>query len=359
MRGHVEAQAAMFSYFSPESRVPKEHPLRSIKAYADELLRALSRQFEQMYAKTGRPSIPPERLLKATLLMALYSVRSERLMCEALDYNILFRWFLDMNLEEPSLDQSNFSRLRQRLVEHDVARGFFDSVVKRARHEQLLSDDHFTVDGTLIEAWASLKSFRRKDRSDNDPGSDGMVDFKGEKRTNATHESSSDPDAKLMRKGLGKEAKLSYGEHVLMENRHGFCVDVIITAATAKETDAACAMLERQRRKGRRPATLGGDKGYHEQGFIAWLRQHGIIPHVALNAARPTTGVDRRTTRQRSYEISQRKRKLVEQIFGWKKTVGGLRKTRVRGMAKNQCQAYLTAAAYNLLRMSRLRPIMG
>src|SRR4051812_23759782 len=298
MRGHVESQASMFSYFSPESRVPPRHPLRSIKAYADELLRGLSGQFEQMYAKTGRPSsIPPERLLKASLLMALYSVRSERLFCEALDYNILFRWFLNMNLEEASLDQSNFSRLRERLVEHDVARSFFDSVVKRARQQQLLSDEHFTVDGTLIEAWASLKSFRRKDGGDNDPGADGMVDFKGEKRTNATHESTSDPDAKLMRKGLGKEAKLSYGEHVLMENRHGLCVDVIITAATAKETDAACAMLQRQRRKGLRPATVGGDKGYHEQSFIAWLRRRGIIPHVALNASRPTTGVDRRTTR--------------------------------------------------------------
>jgi transposase len=359
MRGHVEAQASMFSYFSPESRVPSEHPLRAIKAYADELLRGLSRQFAQMYAKGGRPSIPPERLLKATLLMALYSVRSERLFCEALDYNILFRWFLDMNLEEASLDQSNFSRLRTRLVEHDVARRFFDAVVKRAQQDKLLSDEHFTVDGTLIEAWASLKSFRRKDGGDNDPGADGMVDFKGEKRTNATHESTSDPDAKLMRKGLGKEAKLSYAEHVLMENRHGLCVDVIITAASAKETDAACAMLQRQRRKGLRPATVGGDKGYHEQGFIAWLRHRRIIPHVALNAARPTKGVDRRTTRHESYQISQRKRKLVEQIFGWKKTVGGLRKTRVRGMAKNQCQAYLTAAAYNLLRMSRLRPITG
>ena len=300
MRGHVEPQGSMFSNFTAESRVPKQHPLRSIKAYADQLLRALSRQFEQMYAKTGRPSIPPERLLKSTLLMALYSVRSERLFCEALDYNI------------------HFSRLRQRLVEHDVARSFFDSVVKRARREQLLSDEHFTVDGTLIEAWASLKSFRRKDRSDDDPGADGMVDFKGEKRSNATHDSTTDPEAKLMRKGFGKEAKLSYGEHVLMENRHGLCVDVIITAATAKETDAACAMLQRQQRKGLRPATVGGDKGYHEQGFIAWLRERGIIPHVALNASRPTTGVDRRTTRHAGYQISQRKRKLVEQIFGWK-----------------------------------------
>src|SRR6187455_1487517 len=227
MRGHVEPQGSMFSYFSPESRVPTAHPLRSIKAYADQLLRGLSRQFEQMYARTGRPSIPPERLLKATLLMALYSVRSERLFCEALDYNILFRWFLDMNLEEATLDQSNFSRLRQRLVEHDVARHFFDSVVKRAQREQLLSDEHFTVDGTLIEAWASLKSFKKKDAVEapppDDPGNP-TVNFRGEKRSNETHESTTDPEANLARKSHGTPAKLSFSAHSLMENRNGLLV---------------------------------------------------------------------------------------------------------------------------------------
>jgi transposase len=343
----------MFSYFSAESRVPADHPLRSIKGYADTVLRGLNAQLERMYASTGRPSIPPERLLKASLLIALYSVRSDRLFCETLDYNILFRWFLDMSLEEPTLDQSNFTRWRERVIEYDVARQFFDAVVKQARGAGLLSDEHFSVDGTLIEAWASMKSFRRKDGSGNDPGPDGMVDFKGEKRSNATHESSTDPEAKLMRKGAGKEAKLSFGEHVLMDNRNGLCVDVQVTCATTKETDAARTLLQRQKRKGVLPTTLGADKGYHESEFIAWLRQRGIIPHLAVNERRPTTGMDRRTTRHNSYAISQCKRKLVEQIFGWKKSIGGLRKTRLKGLIKNQCQAYLVAAAYNLLRMSR------
>ena len=287
----------MFSYFSPESRVPTAHPLRSIKAYADQLLRGLSRQFEQMYARTGRPSIPPERLLKATLLMALYSVRSERLFCEALDYNILFRWFLDMNLEEATLDQSNFSRLRQRLVEHDVARHFFDSVVKRAQREQLLSDEHFTVDGTLIEAWASLKSFRRKDRSDNDPGADGMVDFKGEKRSNATHESSTDPEAKLMRKGFGKEAKLSFMGHTLMENRSGLIVAATLTQATGTvERKAAEEMIVRHS-PGARRITLGADKGYDAAAFVADMRALNVTPHIAQNISGRRSAVDARTTR--------------------------------------------------------------
>src|SRR5918911_101375 len=228
MRGHVDPQGSMFSYFSPESRVPADHPLRTIKAYADTTLKRLSSKLDALYADSGRPSIPPERLLKASLLIALYTVRSDRLFCEMLDYNILFRWFLDMDLEQPGLDQSNFSRLRERLVQEDLARAFFDSVVKQAREKGLLSDEHFTVDGTLIEAWASLKSFKRKDGPPPTPGGDdsGMVDFRGEKRTNATHQSSSDPDAKLMRKSKRQEAKLSYGAHVLMENRNGMCVDV-------------------------------------------------------------------------------------------------------------------------------------
>jgi transposase len=228
MRGHLDPQALMFSYFSPEARVPVAHPLRSIKGYADAALKSLSRDFDELYATTGRPSIPPERLLKASLLIALYSVRSDRLFCEMLDYNILFRWFLDMNLEERGLDQSNFSRLRERLVESKVAVRFFDAVVGEARKLNLLSDEHFTVDGTLIEAWASTaKSLRRKDGPPDAGGPDdqGMVNIRGERRSNATHTSATDPDAKLMRKGKGKESKLSYGGHALMENRHGLCVD--------------------------------------------------------------------------------------------------------------------------------------
>lgn len=361
MRGHVDPQAAMFTYFSPESRVPSSHPLRSIKGYADAALRSLSRDFDTLYADIGRPSIPPERLLKASLLIALYSVRSDRMFCEMLDYNILFRWFLDMNLEQGGLDQSNFSRLRERLDDSPVACRFFDAVVAQARREKLLSDEHFTVDGTLIEAWASTaKSLRRKDGPPGDgPGDDGMVNIRGERRGNATHESATDPDAKLMRKGKGREAKLSYGGHALMENRHGLCVDLTITSALTTEPQAAKDMLDRQRRKRVRPTTLSADKGYHSKDFVAHLRRRKIAPHVAMIEGRKTPGLDRRTTRHDSYAVSQRKRKRIEEIFGWMKAYGGLRRTFGRGLRRVQLHAYLVGAAYNLLRLSRLRPLTG
>jgi len=362
MRGHLEPQASMFSYFSPEARVPAAHPLRSIKSYADTALKLLSRDFDELYAVTGRPSIPPERLLKASLLIALYSVRSDRLFCEMLDYNILFRWFLDMNLEERGLDQSNFSRLRERLVESDVACRFFDAVVNQARKLELLSDEHFTVDGTLIEAWASTaKSLRRKDGPPGGGGPDdqGMVNIRGERRSNATHTSATDPDSKLMRKGKGKESKLSYGGHALMENRHGLCVDLKITSAVDTETEAAKAMLDRQRRKRVRPSTLGTDKGYHSKDFVAHLRGRKIAPHIAMIEGRKTPGLDRRTTRHPGYAVSQRKRKRVEEIFGWMKAYGGLRRTLARGLGRVQLHAYLVGAAYNLLRLARLQPLTG
>lgn len=362
MRGHLDPQASMFSYFAPEARVPVAHPLRSIKGYADTVLRSLSRDFDELYAVTGRPSIPPERLLKASLLIALYSVRSDRLFCEMLDYNILFRWFLDMNLEERGLDQSNFSRLRERLVESELACRFFDAVVAEARKLDLLSDEHFTVDGTLIEAWASTaKSMRRKDRPPDAGGPDdqGMVNIRGERRSNATHTSATDGDAKLMRKGKGKESKLSYGGHALMENRHGLCVDLKITSAVATETEAAKAMLERQRRKRVRPSTLGADKGYHSKDFVAHLRRRKIAPHIAMIDGRKTPGLDARTTRHAGYAVSQRKRKRVEEIFGWMKVYGGLRRTMARGLRRVQLHAYLVGAAYNLLRLARLQPLTG
>lgn len=356
MRGKVDPQAGLFAYFSPESRVPEKHPLRAIKACADQALRALSREFDTLYSSTGRPSIAPERLLKGQLLIALYSVRSDRALCEQLDYNLLFRWFLDMSLDEPGLDQSNFSRLRERLVETDVAQRFFDEVVKMARRASLLSDEHFTVDGTLIEAWASLKSIRPKDGPPPPSGGDGsgMVDFKGERRTNATHESSTDPEAKLMRKGNGQPAKLSYGGHALMDNRFGLCVDLAVSDSRTHETVVARAMLARQRRKHRHPRTLGADKGYCTRGFIEHLRAQGIAPHIARIEGRRTPGLDARTRRHESYRQSQRKRKRVEEIFGWLKTLGGLRKSRFIGMAKTQLYAYLAATAYNLLRIGRL-----
>jgi transposase len=361
MRGQLDPQASMFSYFSPETRVPAAHPLRSIKGYADTALKLLSRDFDELYASTGRPSIPPERLLKASLLIALYSVRSDRLFCEMLDYNMLFRWFLDMNLEERGLDQSNFSRLRERLVESKVAVRFFDAVVGEARKLNLLSDEHFTVDGTLLEAWASTaKSLRRKDGPPAaGPDDQGMVNLRGERRSNATHTSATDPDAKLMRKGKGKESKLSYGGHALMENRHGLCVDLKVTSALATETEAAKALLERQRRKRVQPSTLGADKGYHSKDFVAHLRRRRIAPHIATIDGRKTPGLDRRTTRHAGYAVSQRKRKRVEEIFGWMKAYGGLRRTLMRGLGRVQLHAYLVAAASNLLRLARLQPLTG
>jgi transposase len=363
MRGHLDPQASMFTYFSPETRVPSTHPLRSIKGYADTVLKSLNRDFDELYASCGRPSIPPERLLKASLLIALYSVRSDRMFCEMLDYNILFRWFLDMNLEERSLDQSNFSRLRERLVDTELACRFFDAVVAQARQLKLLSDEHFTVDGTLIEAWASTaKSMRPKDGPpDAGGGSDdqGMVNFRGERRSNATHRSATDEDAELRRKGKGKETKLSYAGHALMENRNGLCVDLQVTKATQAETEAAKAMLERQRRKRVRPTSLGADKGYHSKDFVAHLRRRKIVPHIAMMKGRKTPGLDGRTTRHAGYAASQRKRKRVEEIFGWMKEYGGLRRTLARGLRRVQLHAYIVGAAYNLLRLARLQPMTG
>jgi IS5 family transposase len=267
-----------------------------------------------------------------------------------------------MNLEERGLDQSNFSRLRERLVESKVAVRFFDAVVGEARQLNLLSDEHFTVDGTLIEAWASTaKSLRRKDSPPDSGGPDdqGMVNIRGERRSNATHTSATDPDAKLMRKGKGKESRLSFGGHALMENRHGLCVDLKITSAVVTETEAAKAMLERQRRKRVRPGTLGADKGYHSKDFVAHLRRRKIAPHIAMIDGRKTPGLDARTTRHGGYAVSQRKRKRVEEIFGGMKTYGGLRRPMARGLGRVQLHAYLVGAAYNLLRLARLQPLTG
>jgi len=356
MRGHVDPQGSMFSYFSVEERVPTDHPLRRVKAQADVVLAAMSKEFEAMYASVGRPSIAPERLLKATLLIALYSVRSDRLFCEMLDYNMLFRWFLDMDLEERAFDHSSFSKNRARLIEHDIARGFFAGAVRQAQAQGLLSDEHFTVDGTLIESWASFKSLQRKDGTPPKSGADGtgMVDFKGEKRSNATHQSRTDPEAKLMRKGNGQPAKLSFGAHALMENRSGLLIDVSITDARLFEPKAAAPMLDRRRQARRRLRTLGADRGYHNKGFVAWLRDRNIAPHIARIDGRCAPGLDGRTTRHESYRLSQRQRKRIEEIFGWMKSVGGLRRSRFVGIAKTQLAAYLVGAAYNLLRMARM-----
>ncbi|WP_230968828.1 IS5 family transposase [Nitrogeniibacter aestuarii] len=356
MRGQLDPQSSMFHYFSAESRVPADHPLRAVKQLADRALDAISGELNALYSSVGRPSIPPERLLKGQLLIALYSIRSDRQFCEQLDYNILFRWFLDMNLESASLDQSNFSRLRERLVVTDIARRFFDEVVCLARRERLLSSDHFTVDGTLIDAWASFKSFKRKDGEPPKDGGDGtgMVDFKGEKRSNATHQSTTDPESRLMRKGNGQPAKLSYGGHVLMENRNGLCVDILVTESTQAEHRAASQMLTRARRRRIHPKSLAADKGYHVKDFVSQLREHEIRPHIARIENRKTPGLDGRTTRTEGYRSSQKKRKRVEEIFGWLKTIGGMRKSRFVGRAKTQMAAFISGAAYNLLRIAKL-----
>lgn len=296
--------------------------------------------FKVMYSKTGRPSIPPERLLKAQLLIALYSVRSDRMFCEQLDDNILFRWFLDMNLEESSFDATSFTKNRERLLAHEVSLKFFDAVVRQARQQDLLSDDHYD--------------------SDNPPkggGRNPTVDFHGENRSNQTHQSTTDKEARLMRKGSGKEARLSFSGHALMENRNGLCVDLSVGEATGRaEREAALAMLSRQGRKRVCPKTLGADKGYHASDFIDALRGKNIIPHIARVRNRKTSGLDGRTTRHAGYTVSQRIRKWVEEIFGWFKTVGGLRKTQFKGIKRTQEYAFMVGAAYNLIRMSKLIP---
>jgi len=360
MRGTDTKQASMLSLMTPEKRVPVSHPLRVIKDLAEAVLKELSPVFDEMYATEGRPSTPPERLLKATLLMALYTTRSERLFCEQLDYNILFRWFLDMNMDEKGIDHSTFTKNRDRLLRHRVAELFFYEVVGQAQRAGLMSDEHFTVDGTLIEAWASLKSFRPKgekpeDRSPPDDKGNPSVDFHGETRSNDTHESTTDPEARLARKGSGKEAKLSYSQHALMENRNGLLVDLrILPASGTAEREAALRMLD-EALPGNRPITLGADKGYDTRNFVAETRARNVTPHVAQNTTdRRRSAIDDRTTRHSGYSISQRLRKRVEEIFGWMKTVGNFRRTRFRGLERTELASFFVGAAYNLLRMAKL-----
>ena len=358
MRGRRDPQVTMLTFIDLESRVPPDHPVRTIKAVADRALAALSGEFDQMYAEDGRPSIPPERLLKASLLIALYSVRSERAFCEELDYHLLFRWFLDMNLVEPSFDPTTFTKNRERLLKHHVGQQLFDEVVLEADQRGLLSDEHFTVDGTLIEAVASLKSFKPKEgeppSDDGDPGNPS-VDFHGEKRSNATHQSTTDPEARLFKKGKGKEAKLVFMAHALMENRNGLLTDFQVTSATGtSERDAVPVLLDQAKERGFHPQTLGADKGYDTRGCVAAMRKRRVTPHVAQNIRGRRSAIDGRTTRHPGYAVSQRIRKRVEEIFGWMKTVGGLRRTRYRGLDKTGLAGYLVATAYNLVRMAKL-----
>jgi transposase len=362
MRGSDEQTAALFSYVSCEARVPKDHPLRPIRSIVDEALEVLSADFERLYAKLGRPSIPPEKLLRALLVQAFYSIRSERQLMEQLDYNLLFRWFVGLAMDAPVWDVTVFTKNRERLLDGDVAAKFMSAVLKQGRIKSLLSNDHFSVDGTLIEAWASMKSFRRKDGSDEPPdhGRNGERDFRGEKRSNDTHASTTDPEAKLYRKANGQESKLCFMGHLLMENRNGLIVDAKLTEASGTaEREAALAMLEGHR-TGKRRITVGGDKGFDVQEFIAELRALGITAHFAMNNYLTKTGkrrksvIDGRTTRHAGYDISLRIRKRIEEGFGWIKTVAVLRKTRHRGTDRVGWMFTLAATACNLVRLPKL-----
>jgi transposase len=344
----------MLLAITPDQMIPNDHPIRRIKPIVERVLRQLSPTFAAMYADRGRPSIPPEHLLKASLLIALYSMRSERQFCERLRYDLLFKWFLDLNISDPGFDASSFSKNRERLLEHDVARHFFSAVVAEARRLRLLSAEHFTVDGSLLEAWASLKSYRPRDEEDGPRGGgrNPDVDFRGKRRSRESHDSRSDPEALLFRKGNAQPAKLSFMGHLLTENRHGLVVDVELTPADGyAERHAALTML---RRRSRRRVTVGADKGYDSADFVAALRAEGITPHVAQNTSGRRSAIDARTTRHRGYAHSQRRRKMVEEVFGWMKTVGGGRKLRYRGVARNRLWVELNAAAYNLIRIARL-----
>lgn len=353
MRGKADAQVTMLSLVTPEHLVPGDHPIREIKPIVDKALQELSPIFNRMYARTGRPSIPPEHLLKSCILIALYSVRSERQFCERLQYDLLFKWFLDLNITDAAFDASTFCKNKERLLEHEVSREFFGAVLQEARQRKLLSGDHFTVDGTLFEAWASIKSFRPRDGEDDTPSGGGRnpsIDFHGERRKNDTHRSTTDVETLLAKKGKGKEARLCFAGHVLMENRNGLVVDVSMTRATGTaEREAGLQMLERVRKS--RRATIGADKNYDTADFVRRCRKMNITPHVSR---RQTSIVDGRTTRHAGYLTSQRIRKRVEEIFGWVKTVGGGRKLRYKGVERNRLWWEFTAAAYNLLRMAKL-----
>src|SRR5246127_318737 len=360
MRGEDEGSEGLFSYVSCSARVPKDHPLRTIRRLVDGALEALSGDFAKLYAKLGRPSIPPEKLLRALLLQAFYSVRSERQLMEQLGYNLLLRWFVGLSLDAAIWDVTVFTKNRERLIEGDIASKFMAAVLNQERVKTLLSDDHFSVDGTLIEAWASMKSFRPKDGSGAPPapGRNGERDFHGEKRSNETHASVTDPDARLYRKGPGQPAKLAYLGHVLMENRHALVIDTRLTLATGTaEREAALEMVAD--RPGNHRITLGADKAYDVAAFVTDLRDYGVTPHVAQNTTNRRSAIDGRTTRHPGYAVSGRVRKRIEEVFGWAKTAAGFRKTRHRGVARVGWMFTLTATAYNLVRLPKLVGAMG
>lgn len=356
MRGVDHRNDTLFSYVRPDSRVPRNHPLRPIRRITDAALAALSDRFEAMYSEIGRPSIPPEKLLRALLLQAFYSIRSERQLMEQMNYNLLFRWFVGLSVDEPVWVPTVFTKNRDRMLDGDIAAAFMDEVLNQDEVKDLLSAEHFSVDGTLIQAWASMKSFRRKDGKDEPPGpgGNGTRDFHKEKRSNETHASTTDPDARLARKGAGKEAKLSFTGHLLMENRNGLVIDTRLTPATGTaERDAAIAMLNEV--PGGHRITVGADKAYDTADFVAQLRAMTVTPHVARNInAHRGSNIDGRTTRHAGYELSQVIRKRIEEANGWIKTVGEMARTLHRGVDRVGWMFQLRATAYNLVRLPKL-----
>jgi transposase len=365
MRGKPQAQTDFLTLVNLNACVPAAHPLRTIKQHVDGVLQKLSPLLDQLYAQEGRPSIPPEQLLKARVLSALYSVRSERLFCEQLGYNLLWLWFLDREFSQGSFDHSVFSQNYERVLSVEVAHLFFAQVYDLSRQQGWTSDEHFSVDGTLIQSWASLKSFVRKDGTDekkvqaakdDDPGNP-TVNFRGEKRCNSTHQSMTDPQSVLYRKASGQEAKLCFGGHILMENRHGLCADFLIhNPISEPEPTVALRQLDQhtQLHEGVCPATVGADKAYHQEGFVSGCRQREVAPHTACKQGVKVSGLDKRTLGKPGYQMSQRLRKGAEEIFGWIKVIGGLRRSRYLGIERTQAWGYFVAGTYNLVRMAKL-----
>jgi transposase len=358
MRGAPERQAAIFTTVSIEDLIPRDHPIRRIRRIVDEVLAELDPEFEAMYSHTGRPSVPPEQLLKATILMALYSIRSERAFCERLNYDLLFKWFLDLPVEAQAFDATTFTKNRERLLDHEIADRFFAAVVRQAKLRRYVSSEHFSVDGTLLEAWASHKSFKPKDRAGKGPGGgpgrNTEVDFHGVSRSNATHASTTDPEALLAKKSHGSPAKLCYAGHTLMENRNALLVDMELTHATGyAERDGAITMLDRLPKVKRR-RTVAADKAYDVASFVADCRARNITPHVAQHTTKRSSRIDARTTRHHGREISQRIRKRIEEPFGWIKTIAGGRKLRYRGRSRNRAWFLFAGAVYNIIRIAAL-----
>ena len=358
MRGTTTRQVTMLSALTTDSLIPPEHPIRRIKLVVEAVLAELGPEFDAMYARTGRQSVPPEQLLKATVLMALYSIRSERQFCERLRYDLLFKFFLDLNVDDEGFDHSTFSRNRERLLGHEIADRFFAAVVRQAHLRRYVSGEHFSVDGTLLEAWASHKSFRPKDddgrSGPSPPGRNAEVDYHGERRSNETHQSTTDPEARLARKGNAVAAKLSYTGHLLMEHRNALIADMELSAATGyAERETALTLLRRLPRRARR-RTVAADKGYDSKDFVAGCRELGVTPHVSQNTTNRRSAIDARTTRHPGHEISLRIRKRIEEPFGWMKTVAGGRKLRYIGLQRNRAWFLMTGAVYNLIRITAL-----